>query len=493
MTAVASSVPAVRRRRLNEAAGRKEGDYVLYWMTAARRTRSNFALQHAVELARGLSRPLVVLEALRVGYADASDRLHRFVLQGMADNRARFAKKPATHLAYVEPSPGAGKGLLEALAAQACCVVTDDFPCYFLPRMTAAAAAKLAVAVDAVDGNGLYPMRATERVFTTAHSLRVHLQKELKPHLLELPAEDPFKGVKLPELAALPRGLEKRWPMASDALLEASPAALAALPIDHTVGPAVLQGGSEAGEARMAAFVAQRLKRYEEDRSEPELEGTSGLSPYLHFGHVATHDVFRAVVKQEGWSVDKLGPSNGGSKAGWWKMSAPAEAFLDELITWRELAYNMASHRPDDYFRFDSLPDWAQKTLKAHERDERPHLYSLEALDAARTHDPLWNAAMGQMKRDGWFHNYMRMLWGKKILEWSPSAPEALARMERLMNRYSLDGRNPCSYSGYFWVLGRYDRPWGPERPIFGAIRYMSSDNTAKKFSVKKYVEKYAP
>ena len=151
----------------------------------------------------------------------------------------------------------------------------------------------------------------------------------------------------------------------------------------------------------------------------------------------------------------------------------------------------MSSHRPDQYRSLDSLQGWAKATIAAHAADERPHLYSLQQLERSQTHDPLWNAAMGQLRREGWFHNYLRMLWGKKIYEWSKSAAEALHAMEHLMGKYSLDGRDPISWSGYFWVLGRADRPWGPERKIFGKLRYMSSDNTARKLAVKKYIAKY--
>jgi deoxyribodipyrimidine photo-lyase len=172
-------------------------------------------------------------------------------------------------------------------------------------------------------------------------------------------------------------------------------------------------------------------------------------------------------------------------------MSPQAEAFLDEAVTWRELGYNFASHRSDAPDDFETLPRWAISTLAKHEKDPRPVVYTTEELDAANTLDPLWNAAMTQMKREGWMHGYLRMLWGKKILEWSPTPRAALASMEHLMNRYSVDGRDPNSYSGFFWVLGRYDRPWGPERKIFGSVRYMSSTNTGKKMPVKKYIEAY--
>jgi deoxyribodipyrimidine photo-lyase len=153
----------------------------------------------------------------------------------------------------------------------------------------------------------------------------------------------------------------------------------------------------------------------------------------------------------------------------------------------------MCAQRPDDYDKYESLPDWAQTTLANHASDERQWLYSLAQLEAGRTHDPLWNASQMQLVREGRLHNYLRMLWGKKILEWSASPREALDVMIQLNNKYGLDGRDPNSYSGIFWVLGRYDRPWGPERDVFGTIRYMSSQNTARKVSVRDYIKKYAP
>ncbi|MFZ5442367.1 MAG: deoxyribodipyrimidine photolyase [Myxococcota bacterium] len=483
------SVPEVRIRVLRDEPVRRERELVLYWMTSFRRVRSNFALQRAVELAVELKKPLVVFEPLRVGYAFASDRLHAFVLQGMAENQRRLAKSPAHYFPFVETEPGEGRGLLEALAARACAVIGDDWPSFFVPRMQAAAAKRLDVRFEVVDSNGLYPMHHTERVFTTAHSFRTHLQKELPPHLMDVPREDPLEGVKLPSLARLP---VSGWSSAPKELLAAPPAALQALPIDHSV-PVVphREGGSAAAEARLALFVAKKLRDYAEARNEPEVDGTSALSPWLHFGHLSTHQVFAALVRHEGWHIEKLGKSIGGAKEGWWKLSPAAEAFIDELVTWRELAFNMASHRPDDFTSLDSLPAFAKATLTKHAKDRRPHLYSIEQLERSQTHDPLWNATMGQLRREGWFHNYLRMLWGKKIYEWSKSAADALKAMEFLMGKYSLDGRDPVSWSGYLWVLGRYDRAWGPERPIFGTLRYMSSENTARKISVKQFIAKY--
>lgn len=485
------AVPSIRIRALNEAAVEPSRRWVLYWMTSFRRTRFNFALDRAIEHAKQLGKPLIVLEALRVGYPDANDRLHTFILEGMAENARRFAKSPVLHFPYVEEVKGDGSGLLEALSAQACVVVGDDWPCYFVPRMQAAAAERLDVRFEVIDSNGVWPMHATDRVFTTAHSFRAHLQKTLPEHLHAMPNDAPLERLELPTVK-LPTSITSRWSRAAKDLLDATPAAIAALPIDHSVPRGKMRGGSHVAEARLSLFVSKKLADYPVARNEPEEDGTSALSPYLHFGHVSAHHVFAEVARREKWTPDVLGRSIGGSKEGWWKMSAAAESFLDELITWRELAFNMAALRPDDYGSLETLPAFAKATHAKHAKDPREHLYTLEQLERSETHDELWNATQRQMVRDGWFHNYLRMLWGKKILEWSPSAKDALERMEKLMNKYSLDGRDPCSYSGYLWVLGRYDRAWGPERPVFGSVRYMSSDNTAKKISVKNFLKTYA-
>jgi deoxyribodipyrimidine photo-lyase len=173
-------------------------------------------------------------------------------------------------------------------------------------------------------------------------------------------------------------------------------------------------------------------------------------------------------------------------------MSEAAEAFLDELVTWRELGFNMCWQR-EDYDQLKSLPEWAMKTLKSHEKDKRPYLYTPKEFQKAETHDRLWNAAQIQLVQEGRIHNYLRMLWGKKILHWSKTPGEALRVMLELNNKYALDGRDPNSFSGIFWVLGRYDRAWGPERRVFGKVRYMSCKNTARKVRVEAYLNKYAP
>jgi deoxyribodipyrimidine photo-lyase len=466
------------------------GRFVLYWMIAARRTRFNFGLERAADRARELGLPLVVLEGLRAGYPWASDRLHRFVLDGMADNAAAFRRAGVAYLPYVEPEHGAGRGLLEALAADAAVVVTDDFPTFFLPRMVAAAAARLPVLCEAVDSNGLVPLAATPSEFATAYAFRRFLQSRVLGHLAELPLADPL-AEGLPAGAVELSAIAERWPAATPELLEGDPAGLAALPIDHGVGPTATRGGAVAAGRRLRAFLAEDLADYAERRNRPDDGRSSGLSPYLHFGHLSAHEVFLEVMRQERWSSDDVvGPANG-RRAGWWGVGASAEAFLDQLVTWRELGFVFCHHRPD-HERWSSLPGWARRTLELHAADPRDHRYDLETFAAAATHDPLWNAAQTQLLRDGTIHNYLRMLWGKKILEWTAHPQQALEVMIELNNRFALDGRDPNSATGILWVLGRHDRPWGPERPVFGSVRYMTSANTARKVPVRAYLERYA-
>ena len=452
-------VPALRVESCNAAPVRPERDYVIYWMIASRRTTWNFGLQQAIERATELGKPLLVLEPLNCDYRWASDRIHQFILDGMEENGRGFSRNPVFYYPYVEPAKGAGKGLLAALAGRACLVVTDEFPCFMLPKLVAAAAQKVDVLLEQVDSNGLLPLRASEKVFLTAASFRRFLQKELPRHEADVPAAEPLKGARIPRPRPVPEEILRRWPPRK------LPVDRSTLPIDHSVAPVATKGGSAAAREALNRFVDAKLSRYAEDRNHPERDATSGLSPYLHFGHLSVHEICARRLTKE---------------------------FRDQLVTWRELGYNMSSKRPD-YDRYESLPLWARRTLEDHASDPRPTVYSLEEFESASTHDPLWNAAQMELVREGRIHNYLRMVWGKKILEWSTSPREALDIMIELNNKYAIDGRDPNSYSGIFWILGRYDRAWGPERPIFGKIRYMSSENTARKFRVKDYIARYAP
>jgi deoxyribodipyrimidine photo-lyase len=458
-------------------------------MIAARRTHDNFALDRALEHARSLDKPLLVLEPLRAGYQYASDRFHRFVIDGMADNALAFEKAGIGYHPYVEPEEGAGSGLLAALAKDAAVVVTDDFPCFFLPHMVAAAGKALQVLLEAVDSNGVLPIRTLDKACFRAFDFRRVVQRTFAEHWAARPAQAPLARHGLPKLA-FPKALGQRWPSASAALLAGEPGALAALPIDHGVRAVSYRGGLTAAKAALARFVATKLELYEEDRNHPDKGATSGLSPYLHFGQLSAHRIVTAIAEREEWTPADLGDRARGERTGFWKMHPSAEAFMDQLITWREVGLNFCANQRD-YTSFESLPNWAQKTLTEHKDDARPTTYSRAQLEAAKTYDPIWNAAQRELLRDGRIHNYLRMLWGKKILEWSKTPEQALATTIYLNDRYAVDGRDPNSYSGILWCYGRYDRAWGPVRPIFGTIRYMSSENTEKKLWLANYLARY--
>jgi deoxyribodipyrimidine photo-lyase len=484
---MSNSVPADRIRCLVEHPENPQGDFVLYWMIAARRTRFNFALEHAANRAETLGLPLLILEPLRLDYPWASERFHNFIIRGMRDNQRSLSRSSVTYYSYVEPKKGASKGLLEALSKRAALTVSDDSPTFFLAQMLRKTAQRLPGRLEVVDGNAIYPIRATTRVFTTAASFRRHLQKELPEHLAHMPRQNPLARRKLKTLKSLPASIVKRWPELELGIPQTN---AVAFPIEGGVSALPGKGGPVAARRALAHFLDSSFPDYLCLRNEPAAQCQSYLSPYLHFGHISAHEIFLSVVGREDWSPGRLAERPNGSRTGWWGATEATEAFLDQLITWREIGHNMAAHEPA-YQEYESLPVWAQTTLNQHASDPREYIYDADEFEAANTHDPLWNAAQTQLVREGTIHNYLRMLWGKKILEWTPHPRDALQVMIHLNNKYALDGRDPNSYSGIFWTLGRYDRAWGPERPIFGKVRYMSSKNTARKLKVSSYIEKY--
>ncbi|MDH3255665.1 MAG: deoxyribodipyrimidine photolyase, partial [Acidobacteriota bacterium] len=262
-------VPHVRILQKNTAAIRSDGEYVLYWMIATRRTRWNFAMDRAAEWAEELGKPLLVFEALRTDYRWASDRIHRFIIDGMRDNAAALRGSGIGYFPYVEPKKGAGKGLLRALAGRAAVVVTDEFPCFFLPEMVKAAARTLDVKLEAVDSNGLLPLAAADRAFNRAFDFRRFLQRELPDHLTEFPRQSIRRGAALPECSGVPDEVSRRWPAASTATLAAG-SGLEQLPIDHRVPPVVESGGYMAAQLALRRFLDRRLDRYGAERNDPD-------------------------------------------------------------------------------------------------------------------------------------------------------------------------------------------------------------------------------
>jgi deoxyribodipyrimidine photo-lyase len=249
---------------------------------------------------------------------------------------------------------------------------------------------------------------------------------------------------------------------------------LRAVSIDESVPPATrIQGGTSQALKMLRQFIARRLRGYAKLRNRPEVSNTSQLSPYLHFGQIGPHTIARQVMQSGLASED-------------------CEAFLEELIVRRELAVNFVQYN-SNYDRLEGCEPWALKTLRSHARDKRTYLYTAAQFECSKTHDPLWNAAQRQMVRSGWMHGYLRMYWAKKILEWNPSAAEAFRVAVWLNDRYELDGRDPNGYAGIAWAIGgKHDRAWGPERPVYGMVRYMSFDSTSRKFASASYIARWS-
>ena len=491
----------VRRIDGNNKPLNKNGTHVVYWMTSSRRARWNHALDHAIELANEYDVSLIVVECLALGHRWANDRIHTFVLQGMIDNRKLFETSPVTYVPYVETKKAQAGGLLRSFSENAVAVIIDDYPTY-MPRDVAQRAKNVAnCSVRCIDSNGIVPMRAPERSFSTAHSFRRYIHKNVLNFIANPPAPEPLKN-----LNAVPDGseivkqcfervdvpltpLEFIWRV-SEASIEGREA-LEVLDIDHEVPPVDgKRGGSLTARTELKKFIEQRLATYHLDRNHPERHGGSGLSPWLHYGHISSFEIVTEVLNSEKWNPMLITPPHNGRRAGWWGLSEGAEAFLDQVITWRELGF-VYCHEHPNHISYETLPEWAKKTLEEHSNDERPYLYTFEQLENGETHDELWNAAQMQLRKEGIIHNYLRMLWGKKVLEWCPDPETACDWLIQLNDRWALDGRDPNSYTGIFWIFGRFDRGWF-ERAVFGKVRYMTSASTQRKFKTEDYIRKYA-
>jgi deoxyribodipyrimidine photo-lyase len=476
-----------RLRRLNEARTATGGDYVLYWMQIYRRLERNHALDYALRCAGELGKPLVVYEGLRIDYPWASRRLHRFVLEGMQANAARAAELGLNYWPFVETEKGQGRGLLRRLSERACLVVTDDYPCFIVPPQAEALARGASFPVFCVDSNSVVPLSLLGPAVSAAAHLRPRIHKAFA-------AAWPHRATAKPRV---PDVATKRVRAPFDSWKAKDVAAFVdALPLDPTVVPvARMPGGTPAARARLREFLKKRLRGYAEVRSEPRApaEGhASGLSPYLHFGHVSIEEVVEAALATTGkWSPDEFRLHNRGKREGFFCDDPDVNSFLDEALTWRDVGFQWHwSRRADAASLETALPAWALQTLGAHAADPRPWRYAADELENGATHDPLWNAAQRELRESGVIQNYLRMLWGKKILEWSRNPADAFDIMIELNNRYALDGRDPNSYTGIAWVLGRFDRGW-PERAVYGKVRSMSSASTRRKLRLDAWLQRW--
>ena len=493
-----------RIRVLRDLPVNLDGDFVVYWMTATRRYRYNAALERAVEVALEINKPLLVVEGVSIRHRWTSERVVTFMVQGLVENIETFRDLPVSYLPWVENHKDSGDGLLRRISGRAAAMIIDDYPTYLPLWVQKRAAKTTSVWLEAVDSTGILPMQMSEKEFSTAHSFRRFIQKNLLKAFESSPKENPLEGVEKnlevddDRLAEIQKDtnfdstpLEWMWRVAQGGSIGRN--ALAPLDIDHEVRAVRTKvGGSREARIRLDSFLRTKLGRYDVGRNDTDDGAASGLSPWIHFGHISPYEILYSILEREGWTPADLDEESTGrgSRAGWWGLSPGAEAFVDQLITWRELGYNFAFHR-EDHYSIDSIPEWASNTLSDH-TDDRRQSYTFEEIEAAETEDEVWNAAQRQLKEEGLIHNYLRMLWGKRILEWAPSPSDAADWMIKLNDRWALDGRDPNSYTGIFWVMGRHDRPWGPKRPVFGSVRYMSSANTKRKLKLDGYLEQWS-
>lgn len=468
-----------------------DGRYVLYWMQINRRLAYNYALEYAVAWANKLDLPLLIYEAIGVQNRWGSDRFFRFMMDGMIETAEECRRRGITYYPYLEDRQGASKGLLDALVADAAIVISDDFPVYIIASLNRYLRTTSKVPFTTVDSNGIIPLGLTDKAPYSAYVFRRIMQRHFVECYTQPPKEDPLFDLRNRTDAMAGWSGFERWP-SGQRYFGASDTLIASLPIDHTVGVLDIRGTRSEGLAVMRRFIDSRLPDYGELRNHPDLDKASGLSPWLHFGKVSEFEVVKAALQRQpaGWSVETIRPKDG-QRAGFFGGDPSIESFLDEVITWREVGFHFC-HHTSNYDTYESLPDWARASLDQHRSDPRPVLYTFEQLETADTHDVVWNAAQRQLRKEGVIQNYLRMLWGKKILEWSPDPRTALDWMIELNNKWAIDGRDPNSYSGIFWCLGRFDRPWAPERPIFGQIRYMSTESTVKKLKLKTYLNRFS-
>ncbi len=434
-----------------------KGRCVVYWMQRAQRGIDNHAVDLAVHIANLLELPLLVYFAAISNFPHANLRHYAFLNQGLADIEQDLQRRNITFLMRRAPHESHEQLLSDVRAAF---LIGDENPLRVPEQWRKQLASRIAIPFWTVDTDVVIPSNLIEKAQYGAYTIRPRLYR-LMPDYLNL-YENPH--------------VNHAWKCTngfySDSVHEDITRDWAGF--DRSVAPVeAWQGGTRAALKRLRHFTGKLLVHYEAQRNHPETDCTSGLSPYLHFGHVGPLTIALA-VEAAAKADQTLRPAR--------------DSYFNELIVWRELAINFVRYNPN-YDSPGCAEAWAKQTIAEHARDEREHLYTLRQLEAAHTHDALWNAGQLQMIRHGWMHNSIRMYWAKKILEWTPDIATAMKYCIHLNDKYFLDGRDPNGYAGIAWaLLGKFDRAWG-ERPVFGKIRYMSGVSTGKKFDSERYIE----
>jgi len=446
-------IHGTRIQPLNDR-GVVQGRYVLYWMQQSQRAELNHALEYAAREANRIGQGVLVGFGLTGDYPDANLRHYTFMLEGLKET-AQALERRGIRMVMRRGSP---PDVALQLGREASLIVCDRGYLKHQRAWRDQVARRAGCRVVQVESDVVVPVEAASgKTEIGARTLRPKIHRQMAGYLVGLPAQP----VRVRTVSAGLRGLDLDD---TDTILKGLQIDRGAKPVSH-----LFKGGTAEAKRRFARFIKERLRRYDQNHNQPQTDDISHMSPYLHFGQVSPLYLALEVMKAPGPGTAR-------------------DAFLEEMIVRRELACNF-THFTADYDSYAGIPGWAQKSLAAHRRDRRPYLYSVRQLESAETHDPYWNAAMREMVCTGFMHNYMRMYWGKKILEWSRMPEEAFAATLALNNRYFIDGRDPNSYTGVAWVYGVHDRAW-PERPIYGKVRSMMASGLERKCDIQSYVNK---
>ena len=448
-----SMIPEGRIRKLNSEYINENGDYVLYWMQASQRTSCNHALAYAMDEARRLDLPLIVYFGLTDSFPEAYLRHYYFMLEGLLEVKEEL-KDMGIQFIVLKNTPWEGAVKLSLKAAL---LVTDRGYLRIERDWRAEAAKAVSCQMIQVESNVVVPADETSmKEEYSAATIRRKIERLIPEYCLPLEKREARKSsLSLSmDLASIP--FENIEEIISDLSVNAEVPQVSRI---H-------KGGYPEAKRRLDDFIENKLSFYAEKRNEPSLDLGSNLSPYLHFGQISPLEIYLSLMEHH---------------------SENKRVFLDELIIRRELAVNFVLHNPH-YDSFSSITSFARATLLEHQKDERPYLYSLLELENGKTHDPYWNAAQLEMVHLGKMQGYMRMYWGKKIIEWTKGPEEAYEIALYLNNKYNLDGRDPNGFAGVAWCFGKHDRGW-KEREVFGKVRYMNAKGLERKFDIELYAE----
>jgi deoxyribodipyrimidine photo-lyase len=433
------------------------GEYILYWMQQSQRVYYNHALNFAIQKANEEKRPLLVLFVLTDSFPDAEASHYVFMLEGLLEVRDELEKQGIPFI-FRKGDP---VSIVSDFAQKASCVVFDRGYLRIQKAWRNAIRDRVEKPIYQVESDVVVPVEtASNKREYMARTLRPKIHNSLKEILYSVDYQgDKTKietkiGIEGSELSETSFTGEIK---VEDVLEE----------YRKQARKGRFQGGHSAAVEHFRTFVKEKLPFYSEKANHPGFENVSLMSPYLHFGQISPLELIDIIREEH--DPDK----------------PFVQDYLEQLIVRRELAVNFV-HYTEDYDSLEALPDWAKKTLNDHAGDKRAYLYTFEELEHGRTHDEDWNACMKEMRETGFMHGYMRMYWGKKIIEWTDSPETAFKTILTLNNCYFLDGRDPVSYASILWLFGLHDQAW-QERKIFGKIRYMNQAGLHRKFDMGKY------